>query len=157
MCKTCVMGRHIPLRRPWHHSRLNTSEVQTWKHTNISLEIGVREGGEQRKKTMTVSAGIGYTLIALGPSLSLFISVIAHKPFLILTLLSRYFSISLSTMFLHPHLIALHVCFGLSFKSFQLGFSTSNLNEHVRIFGLFQLFGSWDQLFFVQFTFCALI
>lgn len=37
---------------------------------------------------MTVAAGIGYTLIALGPSLSLFISVIAHKPFLILTLLS---------------------------------------------------------------------
>ncbi|KAK9672269.1 hypothetical protein RND81_12G088000 [Saponaria officinalis] len=37
---------------------------------------------------MTVAAGIGYTLIALGPSLSLFISLISHKPFLILTLLS---------------------------------------------------------------------
>lgn len=37
---------------------------------------------------MTVVAGIGYSLIALGPSLSLFISLISHKPFLILTLLS---------------------------------------------------------------------
>ncbi|XP_022875117.1 gamma-secretase subunit APH1-like [Olea europaea var. sylvestris] len=37
---------------------------------------------------MTVAAGIGYTLLALGPSLSLFIAVIAKKPFLILTLLS---------------------------------------------------------------------
>ncbi|KAE8714502.1 Gamma-secretase subunit APH1-like [Hibiscus syriacus] len=37
---------------------------------------------------MTVAAGIGYALVALGPSLSLFISVISKKPFLILTLLS---------------------------------------------------------------------
>ncbi|CAK7322596.1 unnamed protein product [Dovyalis caffra] len=37
---------------------------------------------------MTVAAGIGYALLALGPSLSLFISVIAKKPFLILTVLS---------------------------------------------------------------------
>ncbi|KAE9620449.1 hypothetical protein Lal_00019630 [Lupinus albus] len=37
---------------------------------------------------MTVAAGIGYALIALGPSLSLFVSVISNKPFLILTLLS---------------------------------------------------------------------
>ncbi|XP_074320038.1 gamma-secretase subunit APH1-like [Silene latifolia] len=37
---------------------------------------------------MTVGAGIGYTLIALGPSLSLFISLISKKPFLILTVLS---------------------------------------------------------------------
>ncbi|XP_057546901.1 gamma-secretase subunit APH1-like isoform X1 [Amaranthus tricolor] len=37
---------------------------------------------------MTVAAGIGYGLIALGPSLSLFVSVIAKKPFLILTVLS---------------------------------------------------------------------
>ncbi|KAJ6908565.1 gamma-secretase subunit APH1-like [Populus alba x Populus x berolinensis] len=37
---------------------------------------------------MTVAAGIGYALIALGPSLSLFISVISKKPFLILTVLS---------------------------------------------------------------------
>lgn len=37
---------------------------------------------------MTVAAGIGYALIALGPSLSLFIAVISKKPFLILTLLS---------------------------------------------------------------------
>lgn len=41
---------------------------------------------------MTVAAGIGYTLLALGPSLSLFIAVIAKKPFLILTLLSRFIS-----------------------------------------------------------------
>ncbi|XP_004309614.1 PREDICTED: gamma-secretase subunit APH1-like isoform 2 [Fragaria vesca subsp. vesca] len=37
---------------------------------------------------MTIAAGIGYALIALGPSLSLFISVISRKPFLVLTLLS---------------------------------------------------------------------
>ncbi|GLT97343.1 hypothetical protein SLE2022_149130 [Rubroshorea leprosula] len=37
---------------------------------------------------MTVAAGIGYALLALGPSLSLFISVISRKPFLILVLLS---------------------------------------------------------------------
>ncbi|KAG8369981.1 hypothetical protein BUALT_Bualt14G0070100 [Buddleja alternifolia] len=37
---------------------------------------------------MTVAAGIGYVLLALGPSLSLFIAVISQKPFLVLTLLS---------------------------------------------------------------------
>lgn len=37
---------------------------------------------------MTVAAGLGYALLALGPALSLFVSVIAKKPFLILTLLS---------------------------------------------------------------------
>ncbi|KAI4334610.1 hypothetical protein L6164_019277 [Bauhinia variegata] len=37
---------------------------------------------------MTVAAGIGYVLLALGPSLSLFVSVISKKPFLILTVLS---------------------------------------------------------------------
>ncbi|KAK9141304.1 hypothetical protein Scep_010985 [Stephania cephalantha] len=37
---------------------------------------------------MTVSAGLGYALLALGPSLSLFVSVISKKPFLILTVLS---------------------------------------------------------------------
>ncbi|KAL9233213.1 hypothetical protein vseg_008237 [Gypsophila vaccaria] len=37
---------------------------------------------------MTLAAGIGYTLITLGPSLSLFISLFSNKPFLILTLLS---------------------------------------------------------------------
>ncbi|KAL7116816.1 hypothetical protein ACP275_03G029300 [Erythranthe tilingii] len=37
---------------------------------------------------MTVAAGIGYALLAVGPSLSLFTAVISHKPFLILTLLS---------------------------------------------------------------------
>ncbi|TKY67449.1 Gamma-secretase subunit APH [Spatholobus suberectus] len=37
---------------------------------------------------MTVAAGIGYVLVALGPSLSLFASVISKKPFLILTVLS---------------------------------------------------------------------
>ncbi|XP_062172589.1 gamma-secretase subunit APH1-like isoform X2 [Alnus glutinosa] len=37
---------------------------------------------------MTVAAGIGYALLALGPSLSLFACVISKKPFLILTVLS---------------------------------------------------------------------
>ncbi|XP_058181573.1 gamma-secretase subunit APH1-like isoform X2 [Rhododendron vialii] len=37
---------------------------------------------------MTVAAGIGYALLALGPSLSIFVAVISKKPFLILTLLS---------------------------------------------------------------------
>ncbi|XP_030939346.1 gamma-secretase subunit APH1-like isoform X2 [Quercus lobata] len=40
---------------------------------------------------MTIAAGIGYALLALGPSLSLFVSVISKKPFLILTVLSRGF------------------------------------------------------------------
>lgn len=43
----------------------------------------------EREIAMTVAAGIGYALIALGPSLSLFVSVISKKPFLILTVLSR--------------------------------------------------------------------
>nr|GLL49428.1 gamma-secretase subunit APH1-like [Ipomoea trifida]GMD96749.1 gamma-secretase subunit APH1-like [Ipomoea batatas]GME06548.1 gamma-secretase subunit APH1-like [Ipomoea batatas] len=38
---------------------------------------------------MTVAAGIGYALLALGPSLSLFVAVISKKPFLVLTFLSR--------------------------------------------------------------------
>ncbi|XP_058094136.1 gamma-secretase subunit APH1-like [Magnolia sinica] len=37
---------------------------------------------------MTVAAGLGYALLALGPALTLFITVIAKKPFLILTVLS---------------------------------------------------------------------
>ncbi|RZC86950.1 hypothetical protein C5167_030302 [Papaver somniferum] len=37
---------------------------------------------------MTVAAGLGYALLALGPSLSLFVFVIARKPFLVLTVLS---------------------------------------------------------------------
>ncbi|XP_020586270.1 gamma-secretase subunit APH1-like isoform X2 [Phalaenopsis equestris] len=37
---------------------------------------------------MTVAAGLGYALIALGPALSIFVSVIAKRPFLVLTLLS---------------------------------------------------------------------
>jgi hypothetical protein len=49
-----------------------------------------RERERKREITMTVAAGIGYALIALGPSLSLFVSVISKKPFLILTVLSRF-------------------------------------------------------------------
>lgn len=37
---------------------------------------------------MTVAAGLGYALIALGPALSLFVTVIARKPFLVLTVLT---------------------------------------------------------------------
>ncbi|CAA6668291.1 unnamed protein product [Spirodela intermedia] len=37
---------------------------------------------------MTVAAGLGYALVALGPALSLFVAVIAKKPFLILTVLT---------------------------------------------------------------------
>lgn len=37
---------------------------------------------------MTVVAGLGYALISLGPALSIFVSVIAKKPFLVLTLLT---------------------------------------------------------------------
>ncbi|KAI7732391.1 hypothetical protein M8C21_025789 [Ambrosia artemisiifolia] len=37
---------------------------------------------------MTLAAGIGYVLLALGPSLALFVTVISTKPFLILVLLS---------------------------------------------------------------------
>ncbi|ERN06836.1 hypothetical protein AMTR_s00005p00230780 [Amborella trichopoda] len=37
---------------------------------------------------MTLAAGVGYALLALGPSLSLFFTLISKKPFLILTLLT---------------------------------------------------------------------
>ncbi|KAL5703027.1 hypothetical protein ACHQM5_028171 [Ranunculus cassubicifolius] len=37
---------------------------------------------------MTVAAGLGYALLALGPSLTIFVAVISKKPFLILTVLS---------------------------------------------------------------------
>ncbi|XP_024968891.1 gamma-secretase subunit APH1-like isoform X2 [Cynara cardunculus var. scolymus] len=37
---------------------------------------------------MTLAAGIGYVLLALGTSLALFVTIISTKPFLILTLLS---------------------------------------------------------------------
>ncbi|KAL5990954.1 hypothetical protein ACLOJK_011860 [Asimina triloba] len=37
---------------------------------------------------MSIAAGLGYALLALGPAVSLFITVISKKPFLILTLLS---------------------------------------------------------------------
>ena len=50
--------------------------------------------GKKRVEGMTVAAGIGYALIALGPALALFTALISAKPFLILTLVSRY-SISL--------------------------------------------------------------
>jgi hypothetical protein len=39
---------------------------------------------------MTLAAGLGYALIALGPAFSLFAGVVARKPFLVLTLLSRF-------------------------------------------------------------------
>lgn len=44
----------------------------------------------QGSAPMTLAAGFGYVLISLGPALSLFVSVIAKKPFLILTLLARF-------------------------------------------------------------------
>eukprot|EP00250_Pteridium_aquilinum_P000529 c10594_g1_i1 orf=258-1016(-) len=37
---------------------------------------------------MALAAGIGYALLALGPALSLFVSLIAAKPFLVLTVLT---------------------------------------------------------------------
>uniref|UniRef100_A0A453GSK2 Uncharacterized protein n=1 Tax=Aegilops tauschii subsp. strangulata TaxID=200361 RepID=A0A453GSK2_AEGTS len=43
------------------------------------------EQGEQAASEMTVAAGVGYALIALGPAFSLFAGVIARKPFLVLT------------------------------------------------------------------------
>ncbi|KAG0492186.1 hypothetical protein HPP92_005584 [Vanilla planifolia] len=49
---------------------------------------------------MTVAAGVGYALIAVGPTLSIFVSVIAKKPFLVLTVLS-------STLFWLTSLIVL--------------------------------------------------
>ena len=64
--------RSIPLRRFY--------SFQLWR-------ISAADLGDE---AMTVAAGIGYALLALGPSLSLFVSVISKKPFLILTVLSRY-------------------------------------------------------------------
>jgi hypothetical protein len=48
---------------------------------------GVRRPG--RREEMTLAAGLGYALIALGPAFSLFAGVVARKPFLVLILLSR--------------------------------------------------------------------
>ena len=45
---------------------------------------------ESKALAMAISAGIGYALLALGPALSLFVSVIALKPFLVLTVLARF-------------------------------------------------------------------
>jgi anterior pharynx defective protein 1 len=39
---------------------------------------------------MGVASGFGYFLIALGPALTIFVTAIASKPFLILTLLARF-------------------------------------------------------------------
>lgn len=68
---------------------------------------------------MTLAAGIGYALIALGPSLSLFVSVISKKPFLILTVLSRFVeSISIISQFLSiVPLITLHLKLGFVITS----------------------------------------
>lgn len=57
---------------------------------------------EAKPREMTAAAGLGYVLIALGPALSLFVSVIAKKPFLILTLLSRSVPLSSSTSSFPP-------------------------------------------------------
>ncbi|OEL17776.1 hypothetical protein BAE44_0021206, partial [Dichanthelium oligosanthes] len=46
-------------------------------------------GGRVARGEMTVAAGLGYALIALGPAFSLFAGVVARKPFLVLTLLTR--------------------------------------------------------------------
>jgi hypothetical protein len=49
-----------------------------------------RSGRRGRWETrMTVAMGVGYALIMLGPAVSLFAGVVARKPFLVLTLLSR--------------------------------------------------------------------
>ena len=44
-------------------------------------------------QTMGLVAGLGYFLIALGPALTLFVSAIAPRPFLILAVLARSVSI----------------------------------------------------------------
>lgn len=51
-----------------------------------------------RREEMTVAAGLGYALVALGPAFSLFAGVVARKPFLVLTLLTRSLSPSSSAL-----------------------------------------------------------
>ncbi|KAJ7297440.1 hypothetical protein O6H91_Y057400 [Diphasiastrum complanatum] len=45
---------------------------------------------------MTSASGLGYVLIALGPAFSLFILVISHKSFLVLTVLTRKVEVALN-------------------------------------------------------------
>lgn len=49
---------------------------------------------------MALAAGIGYALLALGPAVSLFLSVIAPKPFLVLTVLTSALVWLISLIFL---------------------------------------------------------
>jgi hypothetical protein len=70
-----------------------TSLISAWGPTpdrNLPLLPPLnRRRQDPRRQEMTVAAGAGYALIALGPAFSLFAGVIARKPFLVLTLLSR--------------------------------------------------------------------
>lgn len=67
-----------------------------------TLAGGGRAGGAPalagRREEMTVAAGLGYALVALGPAFSLFAGVVARKPFLVLTLLTRSLSPSSSAL-----------------------------------------------------------
>lgn len=64
--------------------------VNKWIFFIIVFRDSTLSRRSRRRRNMTVAAGIGYVLLALGPSLSLFVAVISQKPFLILTLLSRF-------------------------------------------------------------------
>lgn len=97
----------ISLSKEWRKARAIDSSIQG------------SEWAEFRRKKMTVAAGIGYTLLALGPSLSLFVAVISRKPFLTLTLLSRF--VPLSSDFWsncrYIHVRAIHIFPRMTFLS----------------------------------------
>jgi hypothetical protein len=61
-----------------------------WSEVVEVVEGGGRGQRRLQRGEMTGAGGIGYALIALGPAFSLFVTVIASKPFLILTVLGRY-------------------------------------------------------------------
>lgn len=58
------------------------------------------ERASEVRREMGLVAGFGYFLIALGPALTIFGSSVAPKPFLILTVLARYFEFSLFVLLL---------------------------------------------------------
>jgi hypothetical protein len=61
-----------------------------WSEVVEVVKGGIRGQRRLQRREMTGAGGIGYALIALGPAFSLFVTVIASKPFLILTVLGRY-------------------------------------------------------------------
>lgn len=89
--RSSIVMKGLPVD-PVRRSEVDDSSFDDYAVEELISEIGwlLLVGRTRWPRKMTVAAGIGYALLALGPSLSLFVSVISKKPFLILTVLSRY-------------------------------------------------------------------